>query len=1023
MEKFQIISVQASAGSGKTYSLAKRYLYLLLDQNNDAEVKNIVAVTFTNKAAIEMKYRIINYLKKAALLLDADNFFCGLKLTKNEIAKRSITILNSVFESHDNFNIGTIDSFKNYILKSCAINIDLSPNFNIEQDYSDNLLFALSIFLKKSQTLESLRKIILRYLSQYLIKDLGWFPRENIYNEIEKLFKLLSNTGKNIKVYEDIDFKNEIFLRSKLILGKIIKFSEIFSELKINSHYVKAIGNILKGGVTALASLDIPIRFAYKNLGYKKGAEINTRANKLWNVINIEIQSLCDFYMMNYYSVYSNMYSNIILEFDKQSKKEGIVFLNEINKKTVRFFEENNNIIPEIYYRLSEKYKHFLIDEFQDTSLVQWIGIKRLLEEGLACGGTFFYVGDAKQAIYSFRGGKSEIFNTVLQEFPIKNIDRRYLMENFRSGKIIVDFNNNIFSKENIERFLSEIYKSKYIKYKCYFEKFIETYSSPKQEVHEKHNYGYVEINIMDKNCKNDVEKIKQKFISYILDILNRFNLDDIAVLCRTNDEVLVVSTWLLENKFDVESSQTLNIKNNKFIKQVVSLMKFINSPIDTLSFFSFVIGDIFTTITKINVSEFERFFFIYNNENRSEYFCKAFREKYKDLWNEYFEYFFEKAGLTPVYELVLAILDKFKVINNFPNIKVFIMRFLELIKDFEIEYSGLRNFLEYFDNLKDDVYIKDAFCSGIKVMTVHKAKGLQFPVVIISSLKLSEKNIKNPYFDDSSDDIELLRLSGKITKFSQKAKEIYDSEKINLLLSELNILYVSMTRARYEFYAIVPTNKSTNSNNLILKLIHNTSLISGTKYNDDYVDSVLKNDIILDAHFGGYKDIQMYLKSVKKTIIDVNNIRQKGLIVHYALSKIVSLKNKDINKSVDYALRFTKRRFLFENVEFIREKLKKLFASKEVLDLFLFDSNNIHNEKEIANSSGEIFRIDKLIINKNMIIIVDFKSSNHSDIKNENQLKLYSSIISEIYPSKVVSACIVNVEKFSIQNWFNFKC
>ncbi len=116
MNKSQIISVQASAGTGKTYNLAKRYLYLLLGSDDNIDIKNIIAITFTNKAAVEMKHRVIDYLKKAALDLDTGNFFDELDLTKDKTAKRSAAVLKDIFKFYDNFNISTIDSFKNRIL-------------------------------------------------------------------------------------------------------------------------------------------------------------------------------------------------------------------------------------------------------------------------------------------------------------------------------------------------------------------------------------------------------------------------------------------------------------------------------------------------------------------------------------------------------------------------------------------------------------------------------------------------------------------------------------------------------------------------------------------------------------------------------------------------------------------------------------------------------------------------------------------------------------------------------------------
>ncbi|OEG69080.1 hypothetical protein ATZ36_11670 [Candidatus Endomicrobiellum trichonymphae] len=309
MNKSQIISVLASAGSGKTYNLAKRYLYLLLSSDDNAGIKNIIAVTFTNKAAVEMKYRVINYLKKAALSLDTGDFFDELELTKDKIAQRSVAALKDIFKFYDNFNISTIDSFKNRILKSCAMSIDLSPNFVIKQDYSDNLLFSLEIFLQKAQISENLRNIVLQYVSQYLMKDSGWFPKNNIYNEIEKVFKESGNTGKDILTDERVSFRDEIASRSATIIGKIKRFKGLLPNIQPKKYYSDTVERVLSTGEKIFLSMDIPSRFAYETIEYIKDAEINAEADVLWSEINKDIKSLCDFYMENYYGVYSYLYS------------------------------------------------------------------------------------------------------------------------------------------------------------------------------------------------------------------------------------------------------------------------------------------------------------------------------------------------------------------------------------------------------------------------------------------------------------------------------------------------------------------------------------------------------------------------------------------------------------------------------------------------------------------------------------------------------------------------------------------
>jgi ATP-dependent exoDNAse (exonuclease V) beta subunit len=985
----------------------------LLSCENCTDIKNIIAVTFTNKAAVEMKRRIIDYLKKGALSLDAGDFFNDLRLGKFEIAKRSSVVLKNILEFYDNFNISTMDSFKNHILKSCAMSIDISPNFTIEKDCATNLLFSLETFLQKSQESENLKDIMLRYLRQYLMTDSSWMPKDNIYNEIKKVFNKSGNTGKDIFIALPSDYKKEFSSRVKVILEKIKSFSKLLPGLQIYSHYNKVVGDALREGDKIFFPIKISTKFAKEDLQYKKDAQINPEADDIWREISIQIKSLYDFYMENYYVVYSYIYSKVALELDAQSKKDGIVFLNEINKRTVNFFEKNNAVMPEVYYRLSERYKHFLIDEFQDTSFVEWAGMKRFLEESLASGGTFFYVGDVKQAIYDFRDGKSELFDEVLNEFPSAEIEKYFLKQNFRSGKAIVDFNNNIFSKENIERFLKEIYKNE--DNDSDFSRFIKTYEFSSQEVVGGHDYGYVEIDVIDKKCESVEEETKQRFMNVIYEVLARFSLKNIAVLCRTNNEILDVSSWLLEDGLEIESSQTLNIKNNIVIKQILSILIFINSPIDALVFASFIMGDIFSKVSSTKSDELERFVFACNKYNKNGTFYKIFKDKYDNLWKEYFEFFFVKAGFVPVYELTLSIIEKFKIIENFPESKAFVMCLLEFIKEFETQDSGLKNFLEYFklNSDADALYIKRASGNGIKIMTIHKAKGLQFPVVIMPFLKLATKPIDIPYCDDSGDKIKMLKISKDIAKFSNKAKKIYYEAKLKTLLSELNILYVSMTRAEYELYAIIPPKDGSSNNTAFVLFGGEKNIVLGAKqkYN---LKSNIKDDIFLDDFNKNYKDIQKYLTNEKKTNLDINDTTTKGIIMHYALSVIISLKNKNISDIINNAQSTTKRKFFFENVEFVKEKLEKLFLSKEILKFFMYDEDEIYNEKEIVSASGESFRIDKLIISKQDAIIVDFKSSNYDEVHNQKQLKDYSDLISEMYPSKKILTYIIDIKKES---------
>ncbi|MDR3112533.1 MAG: UvrD-helicase domain-containing protein [Elusimicrobiota bacterium] len=1020
-----ITSVQASAGSGKTYNLAKRYLNLLLCGDETIKHRNIIAVTFTNKAAIEMKYRIITYLKQAALGVKYPNFFYEFNLSEKKISEKSAKRLDDILNDYDSFNVCTIDSFKNHILQSCAINIGIPPNFSIEQDSSKTMLFALEIFLQKASKSQELRYLIILFLKQYVLKDTAsWIAKDNLYSEIKNIFEKSGNYSKEIDCSNQTDFKNEQNSIIEKIYEDIIKFGKIVDKLGANAHYRKAVKQVLEHGKTIFHSLSaIPNRFSYDKVEYLKNNTPNAIADEIWKNINANISNLANFSMENFYNIYSKIYSKIAVEFDAKSRKEGILFLNEINKKAVELFDKNPDIMPEVYYRLSEKYKHFLIDEFQDTSPTQWRGIKKFLDESLASSGSFFYVGDGKQAIYNFRGGNPEIFKSVSEQFPMARLEEIYLEQNFRSDENIVNFNNNVFSQNNINFFLNEAFKESKKTEIC--EKFIGNilnFYRHSEQKSSKINCGYVEITILSKdseNEKNKDESIKLKFLEIVADVLCRFPPRDLTILCRTHAEVQKISLWLLENNYDIESEQTLNIRNNNTIKQLISLIEFIDSPINDTSFASFLLGNIFLKNSGFCFEHIESFIFL-NNTSKKGFLYKNFRNDYENLWNECFEELFATAGFIPIYELVLIIIEKFKIISNFPKDKAFVMQLLEVIKNFENDEKNLKtlkDFLSYInelDNNQSALFIRGISANAIKIMTVHKAKGLQFPVVIIPFLALSEKTMKNPFWHEETGKIKLLEISEKTANFSQKAAEIYYSQKVNSMLSELNILYVSMTRAENELYGILPA-KSGNSNNKAITLLSKLPTTCGNKQSKK-IKETQEEHILTDNSYDDYKDIRHCFNKSKISDIDIDDAKQRGIILHYALSRIKSLKNTDLQNTVKKACLFTKRKFPFENTGFVEEKLNRLFLREDILKFFMFDENEVFNEKEIVDIKGESFRIDKLILS-NEVMLVDFKSSSQAKEENQQQVEKYAQMLSEIYPNKRINRHICIIDEILCRN------
>jgi len=203
--------------------------------------------------------------------------------------------------------------------------------------------------------------------------------------------------------------------------------------------------------------------------------------------------------------------------------------------------------------------------------------------------------------------------------------------------------------------------------------------------------------------------------------------------LCRSNEDVERVTSWLLEKKLPVESEKTLNIRENTFIKQIISFLTFLDSPIDDLAFATFIMGDIFTAASGLTNEQIREFLFSARHSRRRAYLYRAFREAFPSIWEGHIEEFFKTVGFVPLYELVITFLKDFCVLERFPGAQSFIMKFLEVVKEQEEDNQNISRFLEYFRNeLAENLFVQVSSSDSIRVLTIHKSKGLEFPVVII---------------------------------------------------------------------------------------------------------------------------------------------------------------------------------------------------------------------------------------------------------------------------------------------------
>lgn len=524
MEKY--LALKASAGSGKTFALTVRYITLLL---LGAKPNEILTLTFTNKAAAEMSQRVLNTLQT----LGDDKSYLGeisrvSNLSEDEILSKKSNLLNLF--SNSSLSIYTIDKFVNKILKEFGGYAGVSDDFEILSDDEELLGYHF-----------------LNSLDESSFKDLVDFSlyEGKKFNSLFTLFKSLIEKNEE---FDTLDIDASLI---DLLKDEILKCS-----FKIKEHFL----NCSEASNSAIKAVDFT---NFEELFLKTWIQKDSLFDYSYfkkcanETINNEFLNLKELFFKYYKVRASYSLSKIFKLFNKFKE-----FKFEFNKRKNYYeFNDISNMVymllnskidrDFLYFRLDSNYNHILIDEFQDTSILQYNILKPLIEEIISGNSekfkTFFYVGDPKQSIYRFRGGNKELFDYVLQQNS--QIALNSLNTNYRSNKIVVDFVNSVFTK--LDNFDYEVQNS--IKYG-----------------------GFVEV-IEDDSLELDDKFLNiSKKIQELLD--SGINQSDIAILCYTNSDVLNLYYYLKKALPNIKISTDMSSKliNAQNVKAVINLIKYL---------------------------------------------------------------------------------------------------------------------------------------------------------------------------------------------------------------------------------------------------------------------------------------------------------------------------------------------------------------------------------------------------------------------------------------------------------------
>ncbi len=1015
----EVVVVEASAGSGKTYTLAKRYvqlaLYLVSRQN--LPIQSILAITFTNKATWEMKSRILDFLKRTALKqlkpYEIQDILLPLDMTQDNACVLAFTLMEDVIHHYHYFQVQTIDSFINTLLSGCSFKIGLSAHFKIQRNFRDYLELALDELLEMAHTDKKVRRLFENFIRQYLFLENrgGWFPKEDLLKSMVVLFRQFNTYQKPLTVYP---CEEDLFVKKKTIYDLIRKL-QLSCPPQTNKRFLTHVEEFVKASDGIFDVDQLKPYWAMEDFPINKGSQPSPEIQQLWKKLHQQIHDLCWLESHTMFNAYINVFEALLSNFYQLSKRDDVLFLEELNRKASVLFEEDLVSVEELYFRLAARFQHYLIDEFQDTSLAQWRNVACMVHEALSSRGSLFYVGDKKQAIYAFRGGESRLFD-ALQSQLIEYVQTQSLNRNYRSCRRIIEFNNCVFDPVNLRAFLNRKYEDdrEHKREGVYFndEDFVNitnTFGHAKQSSGKDLDGGVVRISYLSGRTKTEFsDDAKKKLIALIEDVSQRFALKDIAILTRGNDELEQVTQWLLQEGIYTQSERNSDIKNNPLVAELMAFLQFLHSPIDNNAFVQFCLGDLLPKASNLTTQRLQEFLFDCarrKDKIKDLYFYKEFRDAFPQVWEDFFEPFLRQVGAYPLYELTVGIISRFNCEKHFAQYQGFVMHLLQLIKVREEQSCDLAAFLDYYETLEDqssERFVPMAQPEAVKILTVHKAKGLEFPVVIIPFLEMDIKvgfggrdGAQSYVLDIQEQGMGLVRLKENYRTFCPQLQTKYEVEYKKAFLLELNTIYVALTRAIEELYIFIPM-RSGNSVNNAWFLIPEECFNMGTPA----VRPLTHETLQAHRRISSFVDDQ-WLPKLKEEFFSEQVVSavaaHQGEVCHEFLSRVGNLSQTTIA---------------------LPEEIRSFVESSNLKKFFYLPSDaKVFCEKEFVNAYGDTKRIDRLIIFSDKVWVIDYKTSHLGQGYHQNQVRDYIGLVKAFYSKYKVEAFIIYLDDLTVES------
>jgi ATP-dependent exoDNAse (exonuclease V) beta subunit len=1018
MQRHSFSIYDASAGSGKTYALVKEYLIIILTSPKNDAYRNILAITFTNKAVHEMKTRIVGSLSDFASDTPSSK---SQDLMQDQIKTKAQQIIKHLIHNYAAFDISTIDKFTHKVIRAFAHDLNLPMTFEVTLDTENLLIEAVDAIIAQAGEDEILTNLLVDFTMEKTDDDKSW----DISREILETGKLVlnENNRNEINHLQDKSITDFLEIKKKLAIvcedlkkETIVLGNEAAALIVQNGIDVRSFSRgTLPNHITSIQEG----KFNPKNKMFREPDDIviNKTAHDralieviIPDLLAILSQVYALFEKIHFYNAFLknitplSLLNTISNQLTKIQQEQNILSISEFN--TLIHKEIQNQPAPFIYERLGERYRHFFIDEFQDTSEMQWGNLIPLIDNALSGQdefgdkGTLMIVGDPKQSIYRWRGGKAEQFIELSKDQnPFNNPDKKLtqLEYNYRSYSQIIEFNNSFF-KLLANEFQHPDYKDLY-----------ENHSH--QKVNSKTG-GYVNVSFLLDTPETEEEVLDKTgmYVKATLETINKvvekgFEYKDIVILTRKRDQGIAIANYLTEQGVPLLSSETLMIQNATEVRFIIYLLKYLKNPsdIDAKAHFLHYLASHVQNILPVH-----------------EFIAKGkelVQETEFENWLSQFNLAlsFQNLRKKPLYEAVEIMVTKFLA----PALRAssYVQYFLDIVLESAIRnQSSVADFLDFWNKSGEKFSIPSPEgTNAVRIMTIHKSKGLEFPVVIFPFAEedYSRKPKDKLWLNADEETVGLPKVlidnNTTVESFGQDAATLYTIKKEEELLDNINVLYVALTRAEEQLYIISSKNRSSKGeipkNNMCVFFIN--YLISQRVYDANKFEYEFGNSTKLSLK-EKHKDTSKTIPIVTN-VLNSKNIKiaqrealmwgshqqeaiEYGNLTHEILS-FVKTKN-DVEWAINQALengliQLSKR-------EVVRQTILEIVEHKALYHHFARD-NQVLNEQTIIQKDGKIIKPDRMVITpEKKVYLLDYKTGSPNS-KYSLQLENYQKVIEEM--------------------------